>query len=360
MKAKKSQAVKLFQAIDQWIAESVISADEGAKLKASIEITRFDYRRLAKYSFWFAIACFVISAGAFVFSPIFKIIIDLFQQFFNIVNPRLVAALFLSVLASLLYAWGLRRRRTAPYAVYKNEALLFLGVLLTAGAIGCFSSLFEQQKDASPVFLFAAIIYAVLGLYFPSNLVWIFALISVGSWFGCETGYLSGSDTYFLGMNYPLRFIPFSLCIIALAFFFKSIKEPIKYQQFFKPTYVIGLLYLFMALWILSLWGENHNTILLWSVLFGSVALGSIFYGLRYDDGVARGFGITFFLINLYTKYFEYFWNVTHKAIFFFLLGLSFWVIGSHAEKLWVFISKSLYLKETNDMRTLLLLIVLL
>ncbi len=340
MKAKKSQAAQLFQAIDQWVAESVISENEGAKLKGSIEITRFDYKRLAKYSFWFAIACFVISAGAFIFSPVFKTIIDLFQQFFNIVNPKLVAALFLSFLATVLYAWGLRRRRTAHHTVYKNEALLFLGVLLTAGAIGCFCSLFEQQKDASAVFLFAAIIYAVLGLYFPSNLVWIFALLSVGSWFGCETGYLSGENAYFLGMNYPLRFIPFSICVIALAFFFRSIKQPIRYQQFYKPTYVIGLLYLFMALWILSLWGENHGTILWWSILFGLTALGSIFYGLKCDNGAARGFGITFFLINLYTKYFEYFWNVTHKTIFFLLLGLSFWLIGSHAEKIWLFVSK--------------------
>lgn len=171
--------------------------------------------------------------------------------------------------------------------------------------------------------------------------MWVFALISIGSWFGCETGYMSGWGMYFLGMNYPLRFIPFSIFIIGLAFFFRSINEPKKYQQFFKPTYVIGMLYLFMSLWILSLWDHGNASNLLWSIMFGLVALGSICYGLKYDDGVARGFGITFFLINLYTKYFEYFWDVTHKAIFFFILGLSFWLIGSRAEKLWLFISKN-------------------
>ncbi len=314
MKAKKSQALRLFQAIDQWVAESIIPEEEGDKLKQSIEITRFDYKRLAKYSFWFAIACFIISAGAFVLSPVFKIIIEFVQQFFNFVNPKIVVAFFLGLLATGLYALGLRRRRISPHTVYRNEALFFLGVLLTAGAIASFGSLFEQ-KDISPVFLFAATIYGILGLYFPSNLVWVFALISIGSWFGCETGYMSGGGTYFLGMNYPLRFIPFSICIIVLAFFFRSISEPKKYQQFFKPTYIVGLLNLFMALWILSLWGEGSH--LLWAVVFGLTALGSILYGLKYDDALARGFGITFFLINLYTKYFEYFWDVTHKAVFF-------------------------------------------
>jgi hypothetical protein len=37
----------------------------------------------------------------------------------------------------------------------------------------------------------------------------------------------------------------------------------------------------------------------------------------------------------MYTRYFEYFWNSMHKALFFALLGISFWLIGSKAEKYW-------------------------
>ena len=40
-----------------------------------------------------------------------------------------------------------------------------------------------------------------------------------------------------------------------------------------------------------------------------------------------RKFGVTFLFINLYTKYFEFFWGVAHKAIFFTILALSFWVV---------------------------------
>lgn len=340
MKVKKSQALCLYQTIDQWIAESVITEDDGDKLKKSIEITRFDYKRLAKYSFWFAIACFIISAGAFVLSPVFKTIIHFIEQLFRFVNPRLAAAVLLSLPAAGLYTWGLRRRKTSPHTIYKNEALFFLGALFTAGSIVSLCTLLED-KDISPVFLVIAIIYSVLGFYFPSGLIWILALICAGSWFGCETGYVSDWGEYFFGMNYPLRFIPFSACIIALAFFFRSGHLSNKYQPFFKPTYIIGLLYLFMALWILSMWGQNLGSILFWSVVFGITALVSIMYGLKYDDRIARGFGITFILINLYTKYFEYFWDVSNKAIFFFILGLSFWFIGSRAEKLWLFISKN-------------------
>lgn len=338
VKVKRSQAAKLFQSIDQWVADSVISAEQADKLRCSVEVSKFDYRSLAKYSFWFAIACFVISAGSFVLSPVFEAIVKFFELFFKFIDPRLAAGAGLAAISGGFYWWGLKRRATSPLTTYKNEALLFLGVLLTAGSMGSFASFF-QPADGSLLLLLASIVYAALGLFFPSTQVWTFSLISIASWFGCKTGYMSGWGAYFFGMNYPLRFVPFSICIIALAFFFKSIKEPGRYQQFFKPTYIVGLFYLFMSLWILSIWGNGEGTNLLWSMVFGMTALGSIFHGLKNDDGAACKFGVTFFAINLYTKYFEYFWNVSDKALFFLLLGLSFWVIGTRAEKLWLFLS---------------------
>lgn len=35
-------------------------------------------------------------------------------------------------------------------------------------------------------------IYALLGWLLKSNLIWIFALVSLGGWMGTETGYMSG------------------------------------------------------------------------------------------------------------------------------------------------------------------------
>jgi hypothetical protein len=56
---------------------------------------------------------------------------------------------------------------------------------------------------------------------------------------------------------------------------------------------------------------------------------------LKYDNGITKGFGLTFLFINLYTRFFELFWNSIHKAIFFALLGISFWYLGAKAEKIW-------------------------
>jgi hypothetical protein len=61
----------------------------------------------------------------------------------------------------------------------------------------------------------------------------------------------------------------------------------------------------------------------------------AIYYGLRHENDITKGFGITFLGINLYTRFFELFWNNLRKAVFFALLAVSFWYIGSKAETIW-------------------------
>jgi hypothetical protein len=173
-------------------------------------------------------------------------------------------------------------------------------------------------------------------------LVWIFALFSLGGWLGAETGYISGWGAYYLGMNFPLRFVIFgaALTLGSGAFLLWPGR-----RNFSRPTSVLGLLYLFIALWIMSIFGNygdieswyraDQIELWHWSLAFGLAALGAIWHGIKYDDQLTRGFGITFLFINLYTRFFEYFWNHLHKAIFFALLAASFWFVGTHAEKIW-------------------------
>jgi hypothetical protein len=127
-----------------------------------------------------------------------------------------------------------------------------------------------------------------------------------------------------------------------ISFLFKKVRV---LEEFSHSTYACGLLYLFIALWILSIFGNYGDAsswysarqieLFHWGILFALAAIAAIAYGLKYDDYTSRAFGITFLFINLYTKYFEYFWETTHKAIFFLILAVSFWIIGTRAEKIW-------------------------
>ncbi len=338
MKLSKRQGQFLQKVIDRWQAESVIDGQEADRLRNSFTIQTFDWKKLAKYSFWIAIICALISVSAAVADDY---IIHLIESIFS--SSSIALCLVSALLATLFYWLGLRGRNTSPGKEFSNEAFIFVGVLFTAGSIAYLGKTFDNgSKHYSLLFLLATIIYGAIGLWFPSRMVWVFALLSLGSWYGTEIGYESGWGAYFLGMNYPLNFVFLGLAVVAAAFVFKHWE---RFLIFYKSTLKMGLLYLFIALWILSIFGNygdmdkwytiKQTELWPWALLFGAVALASILFGIKNDDPVTRGFGITFLFINLYTRYFEYFWNGLHKAIFFFILAMSFWLVGSRAERIW-------------------------
>ena len=98
-----------------------------------------------------------------------------------------------------------------------------------------------------------------------------------------------------------------------------------------RVSLAMGLLYLFIALWLLSIFGNWRSRQLVqrapghrlfhWSLLFGLAALAAWLLGLKHDDAMLRGFRPTFLGINLYTRLFEVFWDSIPKAVFFVLLG---------------------------------------
>jgi hypothetical protein len=338
MDFSKKQGQFLNDTISQWETNGTITKDTAESLKKSFSIRPFDYKKLAKYSFWAAIICSVIAFGAIIAD---YYLIELIKRIFS--SSNIVLCLIFAVLAAAIYYLGLRARQKKPEKIFSNEAIIFIGVLLTAVSIGYLGKALDTGSGHfSILFLLSTAIYAALAFWFPSKLVWLFSLLSLGSWFGAETGYVSGWGAYFLGMNYPLRFVLFGGILVAISFI---LKNKTKLSAFHKPTYIMGLLYLFIALWILSIFGNYddmdswYNTkqieLFHWGFLFALASIGAIYYGLKQDDYASRSFGITFLFINLYTKYFEYFWDAIHKAVFFIILAVSFWLIGQRAEKIW-------------------------
>lgn len=338
MKLNKKQGLFLKHTIDHWQQQGIITPEVANDLNSSFSIRSFDWERLAKYSFWISMICAVIAIAAITLD---EFLMNLIEKIF--VDSKLIPCLIFAIVAATFYLFAYHRRKSKPLHQFSNEAIIFGGVLSTAVAVAYFGQAIDTGSGHfSLLFLLSTIIYAALAFWFPSRLIWVFSLLSLGSWFGTETGYMSGWGAYYLGMNYPLRFVLFGGALIGLSLLFK---RHARFSDFAHCTYVMGLLYLFIALWILSIFGNygdlnswynvKQYELLHWGILFAFVAIIAIVYGLKHDDATSRGFGITFLFLNLYTKYFEFFWNGMHKAIFFILLAVSFWWIGRHAEKLW-------------------------
>jgi len=323
--------------IDTWEQEGTVSVEDSRRLRDSLKLSKFDWKRLAKYSFWIAGISLAIAIFALTLDDAIMAVI---HQFF--LMPDMAKSILLGIISAVFYFWGFKRKVAKPTKVFINEFLLFIGAIISGASIVFFGKAIDTGSGHySILILMGSIVYLGVGGFYPSVPMWVLGLISLGSWLGTETGYVSGWGIYFLGMNYPLRFVLFGALMIAMSILI----ERSRFSRLAKSTYIMGFLNLFIALWIMSIFGNDdgmrtwHVASLaerfFWSLVFGAVAFGAILWGLKNDDGIARGFGITFLFINLYTKYFEYFWKVSHKAIFFAILAVSFWVLGRYGEKVY-------------------------
>lgn len=334
----KQESEFLNNTINHWESEGIVSPELAEKLQNSYETKQFDWRRLAQYSFWIALACGLIAFASLIIDDD---ILNLLKKLSD--TPDIVISLISAILAAWLYYQGQKSKHKHPEKVFSNEATVFIAVLFTASCIAFLGKAVDNgARHFSILFLLSVFVYGILAFKFKSQLIWVFALISLGSWFGTETGYQTAWRDYFLRMNYPLRFVFFGAALTFIGYNLHKIKL---LERFRNATYVIGLVYLFCSLWLLSIFGNFGNLedwftvkqadIFYYGIISGLVALAFIFFGLKRKDEIAREFGITFLLINIYTRYFEYLWDTTDKAIFFGILAISFWLIGRKAEKIW-------------------------
>lgn len=337
MKVTRKQERLLRRALSEWEQDGTLSNEEHLRLAGTLKCVTLDWQRLSRYAFWTALACVIIAVGSlFADSEMMARIIEFFA-FSSLARIGLPA-----MLAVVFYLWGFSRQRRETQWHYSTEAILFLGVLFTAIALWQLGERLDNGSGhIAPLFLAGCAVYGLVGFFGRSGLVWLFFLLSLGNWFGAETGYMSGWGAYWLGMNYPVRFIFFGSALLALCWVLRAVLQQ---RNLYTTSKAMGLTYLFVALWIMSIFGNydidswygmTREVLLPWALLFAVAAVVCIYISLKTDDGMLRGFGLTFLAINLYTRYFEYFWDGMNKVIFFLILAGSLAVIGRYAEKIW-------------------------
>lgn len=337
MKVNKKEAVFLRKAIHHWSKEGKVSPEQAQILSNSIEEAKFDWQSLAFYAFILAIASIIISAVALLAD---KWLMQLFEKIVDASEGY--KAVFFAVSSFVLFYYGQRIRRKKPDSVYSHTALTLLGILTAGVSLGYLSIALGDGKHYAIFVFFAALLYGALGVYFKSHMLWITAMISLLLWFGTETTYFSDGGPLFVGMNHIIRYIPFSLTLMALSVFLKNI--PLL-KNFHDHTFLFFTIVLFCALWFASIFGNQTSLttwsavtqadFLGWSVVFLMASIVSMWVGKRYKKRVLIEIGIIFIILNFYTRYFEFGWEPLHPTVFFACLGLSFWFIGKKAEKIW-------------------------
>ena len=149
-------------------------------------------------------------------------------------------------------------------------------------------------------------------------------IICIGGVLSARVGVWSGCYWIYFG-NRPENFLP----VAALLFVFPFVVHHHRYTAFEIIYRVFGLLTFFVPVLILSYWGEisylylDDDTIeALYQVLGFAGCAGLIAFGIRrgLDDVVNTA--NTFFVIFLYTKVYDWWWELMPKYLFFLLVGL--------------------------------------
>lgn len=338
MQVSKKKADLIFHVIDQWKRDQTISEQQANQLKDTIFISPINWKFIAKVALYFSLLCILFALGSIVAD---QWLIDFVVRFFKSSNIGL--CIIFSILSVLLYGYGFKRRTLKPDKTITNEFIMLIGAAFTAVAVTYFEkTIGSNSPNLSLILFFIVVIYGAIALSFNSKTLWILAIVTLGIWFGTETSNNSLVNHLFFDLNYPVRFVFFGAAILSICYFWFSIKPT---HQFLYITFFCGLLYFFIALYFVSIFGNYHDInlwqtvkqieLIYWAGLSVISCLAAIIAGFKFHYTLLQKFGIIFLFLNLFSRYAEYFWDSIHKAIFFGLLGLFFWLIGYHAEKIW-------------------------
>lgn len=327
------------EVLKHWKEQGLLEEDKVLALTENIDEKSFEWKVLARYAFWVALASLIFAVFSLFADDALERFVEKFYE-----TPDIVFSSFFLLLASLFFYLGFRSKQKNPETTFTSETLMLAGAFSTAAGIGFLGQVLDRETHYFTFcFLLSVIIYGYLAVKLDSKLLWIFTLVALGIWFATETASYSDWGWKFWGMNFPLRFTIFGVVLTAAAVW---IQPKFQFLKSFESTsFVIGLLYTMIALWTLSIFGNYSSFddwsqvrqfhILYWGIIAIFLSLALALYGMKVKDTVSRDIGFVFFLLNLYTRFVEYLWDNVNRAIFFLILAISFWIVGRWSEQIW-------------------------
>ncbi len=315
--------------LDSLMRLGILNENQVTQLKERYPTTEWDFMALVRA--FTVLGALTAAAGLIV----------LIREYLNwwLVSE---GSLALFAMGAFFLGRGLRARSGGAVV---GETMELLGGMAVQGLITVVATHYSMDSKNLPSLLgWQTMVLAVLAYVLANRLVLWYACINFFFWFGAETGYISGWGCYWLGMTYPVRFLCAGLGTLLLSWLHAKVVRG-RWAIFSRVYAHFGLLVIHLALWFLSLFGyyEDHKTRwtdlegerLLFSLLWAAVAGGCLFAGARYSIRLLRGYGLTFFIINLYTFYFQFVAAKTSDAWFFLhllLVGGSLLKLGFYFE----------------------------
>ncbi len=246
----------------------------------------------------------------------------LFYQFWGLLDTAVQVTLLLTAsLGSFLATLWIQRKDASGYFAKLAAMVAFACFVLNVSMLGQIFNITPSDKALIPWAALALLLAYTcqLRLLLAAGILCIVAFIAArtGTWGGL----------YWLDFGErPENFFPASILIFLVPQFVSQQRFP----GFAEIYRVFGLLTLFLPILVLSHWGAGSYLRIdpdiiegLYQLLGFAGCAGAIWLGVRRNWTEVVNTGTTFFVIFLYTKFFDWWWKIMPKYLFFLVMGLS-------------------------------------
>lgn len=234
--------------------------------------------------------------------------------------------------------------------------------LFLSGAFCCYNMLliptgkYISSDKIIPLWnILGAVIFITSAYNFKKNIYLIFGIYFVSLSVGMFNGY--GNACYWISVTRPIIQIFIGIILLLIGYITQLTlelnkeehKESFILEKFASTYNWTGLLLLFLALWVSSIWGfdleleyKYNYELQLWfaNILFIVTSVGAMYIGSKTQQKIYFNYGLVFLIIETYTIVCDKLWDTIPTGVVSLILGLL--LIGTSK------IIQKIYLKNIN------------
>jgi len=374
-----------------WRAQGLITAEQHDRLLATVIAPAASSRAVGNERKLGRGVTVLVNVGAIVLAA--GLIIFFASNWVDFGRAAKIGSLLALTLFFYVAGFELTQERRRFSFPILGLALIFLGCAMFGVDIVLFALIYDLTAEHAWSFLMQWAAWLAVAYLVRSRLILFLGLAGIAAWFGAEVGYCWGG--YWLYLGRPLHFIGLGACLLAVAavhgrrgerpfaaawalaglllvYLSTLILSIFDLQQNFRldpaapPLLVTVLLYApyvlaaaafaviharwhrirlvdppaltVFALLLLALLAtviaSTPGAREFWFVLLLTLLTSAgIYVGIAWESAVVLNTSLVFFAVNLYTRFYEYFWDALPKSLFFIVGGAALILGGIAVER---------------------------
>jgi uncharacterized membrane protein len=246
----------------------------------------------------------------------------LFNQYWGLFPTAAQVALLLGAsLGTLVATFVIGRRDHTGYFAKLAAMVAFACFVLNIALLG---EMFNITPSDKAFVVWAALAF-LLAYTFDLRLLLGAGILCAIAFVSARTGTWSGMYWIYFGER-PENFFPAA----ALLFAVPLLVSHAKFQGFAALYRIFALLTLLLPVLVLANWGwvsylpfSVGAVERIYQVLGFVLSAGAIWLGVRREWSDTVNTGTVFFVIFLYTKFYDWWWEIVPKFVFFLIIGLT-------------------------------------